>query len=135
MDPVGNLPVLDQAIVDLFVWKIRFGWLIRANEIDAILLVLLCVPFLVNLLESLKLFVRPRDDFVKLLVSVDLFNCLVFIIFVNGMYFTSSIHNQVFKLLLAILITLLLAKASCLNNQLIKVLLLLCLTQDALLDP
>ena len=64
MDPFWNLPVLDQTIVYLFVGKQSFARLILADEIDAFLFVLLRVPVLVNFLEGLKFFFRPRDDFV-----------------------------------------------------------------------
>ena len=130
LNPLGHLPVLNETVIDLLVGYIRLLWLLLLDKSDASCFVFAGISLLVHLLEGLELLVCARDDFVQLLVRVHLFFILVV---VGGVRFLNSAHDQVFELLLPVLITGLLAEATGLNDELVQILFVLRLVKDALL--
>ena len=82
LDPLGNLPGLDQSIVDLLVGKVSLGWLLLLNGFDPLLSVFFEVPIGIHLLEHLEFLVVSRDHFIELLIVVDFFLVFFFVVVV-----------------------------------------------------
>ena len=70
IDPLRQLPLLYQSIVDLLCWHVGQVRLLLADLLDARIPILGYIPIGVQLLEQLELFIVPANHFIELLISV-----------------------------------------------------------------